>query len=171
MSHSWWAGSLLGPSGVQGGVDLAFFPTPHALVPCEAEDPMFRALCLWDMVNPCKLHDLQFGISKSSNHRRLMRREGSWRREPGALRSSPHSVADLLVTLGKSPSLFAPQFPHLKHGIKVLFGTKILSFWSHLESSWPYFRQVVLKLLVLEPFSTLKDVQGPQRAFEFMWVN
>lgn len=97
--------------------------------------------------------------------------EGPWRREPGALRSSPHSVANLLVTLGKSLSLFGPQFPHLKHGIKVLFGTKILSFWSHLESSWPYFRQVVLKLSVLEPLSTLKDVQGPQRAFEFMWLN
>ena len=92
--------------------------------------------------------------------------EGAW-----GSATRPRSVADLLVTLGKSPSLFAPQFPLLKHGLRVLFGAKILSFWSHLESSWPYFRQVVLKLSVLEPFSTLKDVQGPQRAFEFMWVN
>lgn len=79
--------------------------------------------------------------------------EGAQRREPGALGSSPQSVADLLVTLGKSLSLSGPQFPHLKQGIKVLFGTKILiCSWSHLKSSWHYFKQVVLRLSVLQPF-------------------
>ena len=58
-------------------MDLAFFPTPHALVPCEAEDPTVGALCLWDVVNPCKLHDqraLWFGSSRELQ--RLQRWEG-----------------------------------------------------------------------------------------------
>ena len=82
-SRSWRAGSLLGPSVVQGAVDLAFFPTPHALVPCEAEDPTDGALCLWDVVNPCKLHHLRHLWFGSSSHHET---GGPWRREPGALR-------------------------------------------------------------------------------------
>ena len=33
-------------------MDLAFFPTPHALVPCEAEDPTVGVPGL-DFENPC----------------------------------------------------------------------------------------------------------------------
>ena len=162
MAGRFPAGAVWSP----GWCEFGFLPHPACPGRERGRGSYGCALCLWNMVNPCP-HNLQFRTSKSSNYQRLMRQG----RDPGALRSSPHSVANLLVTLGKSLSLFGPQFPHLKHEVKVLFGTKILSFWSRLESSWPYFRQVVLKLSVLEPLSTLKDVQGPQRAFEFMWVN